>query len=454
MGSKIGANIKVLLVDSTGIISTQSFSVGSALSTSLDVAGQLKFSPDGSKFGLVAFSGLVELYEFDRCTGTVSQAVTIFDRSSAQTFYGCSFSHSGRFFYFSDTSRLFQLDLKSFPDSHSTSLIYVDSLATTSFAQHLRGPDNRIYISITVNNRRQQTTLRDSLRRHLHVISAPDSAGQSCDFRPFSLSLNRRFSYMGLPNMPNYKLGASSLYLADAGEDISVCFGDSVQLGGISDSTLSYTWLTDDHLSSSTIANPWAFPDETTTFVLSIEDSSSSFSCSFRLDTVTVRVLPAPEIPELVILEDSILAVSGAMESSISYQWFVDEMPLNMQTDSFVIPSSSGWYELAVTNHLGCTVMSDAIYWSSVGIAEVNEPREVQVVYSIESRTLGVTGIVRSSIFRLFDVWGREVLEFPIKSEGYSGKISLPNGLYYYSLTSDFGVQQAQAGELFVFEVR
>ncbi|MBL0341583.1 MAG: hypothetical protein IPP71_11960 [Bacteroidetes bacterium] len=38
---------------------------------------KMKFSPDGNKFAMINLPGLMEVYDFDRCTGVISNPVTI-----------------------------------------------------------------------------------------------------------------------------------------------------------------------------------------------------------------------------------------------------------------------------------------------------------------------------------------------------------------------------------------
>jgi hypothetical protein len=40
------------------------------------------------------------------------------------------------------------------------------------------------------------------------VINYPDSVGAACDFQPFSFNLGTGRTYFGLPNNPDYELGA------------------------------------------------------------------------------------------------------------------------------------------------------------------------------------------------------------------------------------------------------
>ncbi|MDD3875652.1 MAG: T9SS type A sorting domain-containing protein [Bacteroidales bacterium] len=68
------------------------------------------------------------------------------------------------------------------------------------------------------------------------------------------------------------------LLIADAGQNITTCFYDSVQIGGvntISGGTPPYviSWFPTYGLSDPTIANPMALPDDTTTYTVSITDA-------------------------------------------------------------------------------------------------------------------------------------------------------------------------------------
>ena len=106
------------LIDLNGITAMPVQSVGSINHTNL---AQYTFSPDGTKLVYTNLIGLMEIYDFDRCTGMLSNPVTLHPEPTAAPygrFVGCEFSTSGRFLYVStyiDTaSRLFQYDLNSF----------------------------------------------------------------------------------------------------------------------------------------------------------------------------------------------------------------------------------------------------------------------------------------------------------------------------------------------------
>jgi gliding motility-associated-like protein len=61
-------------------------------------------------------------------------------------------------------------------------------------------------------------------------------------------------------------------YTADAGENVSVCLGDSISIGTDEASNRQYSWWPKDGLSDSTAARPRAAPLNTTAYVLTVID--------------------------------------------------------------------------------------------------------------------------------------------------------------------------------------
>ncbi|MBK7969787.1 MAG: hypothetical protein IPK08_13065 [Bacteroidetes bacterium] len=61
-------------------------------------------SKDGNKFLVVDYRGLIEVFDFDRCTGLLYNAITIEAERIAlpvPKYTGCAFSLSGRYIYVS-----------------------------------------------------------------------------------------------------------------------------------------------------------------------------------------------------------------------------------------------------------------------------------------------------------------------------------------------------------------
>ena len=94
-----------------------------------------------------------------------------------------------------------------------------------------------------------------------------------------------------------------SSFNANAGEDLSICYGESIQLNASGGQNYEWNDLTGT-LSDNSIRNPFATPEETTTYTVNI---TSSDGCTDQ-DQVKVTVLDNPEIvfddPEISICEN------------------------------------------------------------------------------------------------------------------------------------------------------
>ena len=92
--------------------------------------------------------------------------------------------------------------------------------------------------------------------------------------------------------MPNYNLGPTSIYAADAGEDTVYCTNQSngVTIGTPPVEHIIYAWYPSHHLSDTTIAQPIASPTKDTWYYLTVTDTTNTTSCHTRTDSVFVRV--------------------------------------------------------------------------------------------------------------------------------------------------------------------
>ncbi len=177
--------------------------------------GQMIFSKEGNKLGLVGSNSSVDIYDFDRCSGDLYNYRNAGEVSMTYpNFYlGCSFSPNGNVFYASsiwyEYKNIYQFDLTA-PDIHaSKQLIYsyqdTGVYQGLSIGAHLLGPDGKIYIAkgdafIGGNSDTYYT-------HHIDVITDPDNLGTACNYTSCYLDLGSGRAVQGLPTMVNYNLG-------------------------------------------------------------------------------------------------------------------------------------------------------------------------------------------------------------------------------------------------------
>jgi len=186
--------------------------------------GQMKFNEQGNKLALVSQYvymttgypgyGQIDLFDFDRCSGLLSNYQNLGDDPLSNTknfFYGCSFSPSGKILYTSCQNRigtnfLYQFDLESSNIAATRNLIWFVNPDSTMIGQHQLGSDNKIYIS---NGSGYSFTFNiyDTVNMNLSVINNPDILGSGCSFSPYSFNLGGRRAFIGLPNTPTDNLG-------------------------------------------------------------------------------------------------------------------------------------------------------------------------------------------------------------------------------------------------------
>ncbi|MCX6290972.1 MAG: T9SS type A sorting domain-containing protein, partial [Bacteroidetes bacterium] len=192
---------------------------------------RLKFTRDGSKLFVVNPANLIESYDFNRCTGLLSNLNTIEPQGSAQpytNYWHFAISPNATKLYVSsimnganqDTSYLFQFDLtaSNILGSKTTLFSCVNPLQAGLLQP---GPDGKIYFSccLAVYDCEFDYLFCDTTyypeNMNISVINQPDSLGAACNFQPFSFYLGGHRAYYGLPNNPNYELGPDTNSFCD-----------------------------------------------------------------------------------------------------------------------------------------------------------------------------------------------------------------------------------------------
>jgi hypothetical protein len=140
--------------------------------------------------------------------------------------------------------------------------------------------------------------------------------------------------------------------IADAGPDVTVCSGDSVQLQG-SGGTI-YTWSPSDGLSDPNIANPFARPASTTQYTLTVQVPKPGGGYCTGTDDMTITVIPKPvaaiDPASNTICNGSSVTLTASGE--VTYTWI---SPPVTGPSITVTPTADASYTVVVTAANGCT---------------------------------------------------------------------------------------------------
>ncbi len=168
----------------------------------VDKDGQAVFSPDGSKYIRSDPYNGTHIYDFDRCTGELSNPIFI-DTLGTHACAGVAVSPNSKYLYLSNGMVLHQFDLQANDIANSKIKVAEFDGANILFEQGIifykmaLAPNGKIYMATTIRV--------DSL----HVINKPNEKGSVCDFKKYGFALPSD-SYITMPNFPNFNLGAQS----------------------------------------------------------------------------------------------------------------------------------------------------------------------------------------------------------------------------------------------------
>ena len=159
--------------------------------------GQSCFSPDGKRYVNGNVYNGINLFDFDRCTGQLSNAQRLEFLADTMGAMGMAFSPNSRFLYVTTGIWIFQYDMESsdFVSSKTVVAKYDGALAPlpTTFYHLALAPDGKIYgtanFGVFV----------------LHIIHNPNEKGLNCEVEQHGLLLATNHKYT-LPNFPHYRL--------------------------------------------------------------------------------------------------------------------------------------------------------------------------------------------------------------------------------------------------------
>ncbi len=177
-----------------------------------------KYNNKGDKLLIWNHWGLMEIYDFDRCSGNLSNLKVIHPEinSTQDFFWGAEFSPNDSLLYVStgDThTYLFQFNLTS--SNIYNSKIILDSINYPLYSgSDLKlAIDGKIYRSTlyydgTINSFPYADSVYNSYNMNLSAINDPNILGLGCNYQPYSFYLGGKRTYVGLPNNPYYDMPA------------------------------------------------------------------------------------------------------------------------------------------------------------------------------------------------------------------------------------------------------
>ncbi|BDS14743.1 T9SS type A sorting domain-containing protein [Aureispira anguillae] len=167
-----------------------------------EAAGQATFSHQGDKYFRYDYRNDLDIYDFDRCSGYLSNYLhipvidSIDNLAGSGASSGAAVSLNDRYLYVSSWIYMYQFDLwaSNIAASKDTVAIHDNFTPTaipTLFSSIQTAPDGKIYGRAYSN-------------QYLHVVDYPDLAGTACNVRQHGIDI---FFHNGqfLPNMPHYR---------------------------------------------------------------------------------------------------------------------------------------------------------------------------------------------------------------------------------------------------------
>lgn len=182
--------------------------------------------------------------------------------------------------------------------------------------------------------------------------------------------------------------------VANAGKDGLSCNNDPIQIGTTPKLGLVYQWSPAIGLTDPKTANPFAAPDNTTTYVLTV--SNSGGGCKTR-DTVTVQASVIDS--SLTLTGKDIFCIDNGDSAVLSVQpanniiWLKDNVPIRGETSPRYKVTTSGTYYAVLKNTMGCTTTTEkipiVIEKAKPGITYPVEYALIELPLSLQARNIG-----------------------------------------------------------------
>lgn len=281
-------------------------------------SGEMKISHDHKKIALsVLDENTIEVHDFDRATGIVSNALIVDTAYTSPLpynllLYGMEFSPDNSKLYYAvwGPNPLRQIDLSLLPDLTATQASRTDINTAGSFVGMRVGPDGKIYIC------------RPSTSR-ISVINYPNNPGSSCGLDVTGIYAGNGLRW-GLGNRVVTNVKDTVRHRLDT----PVCFSGPYTYQAPLN-YYSYTWSNGDNTASTTFTAP------------GIRTLIAFDGCSVLYDTVEVTALP---LDTIIVSSQQTFCFNGGLSGNLSapagFQTYVWSTGANTQQISVTGPGT------------------------------------------------------------------------------------------------------------------
>lgn len=419
----------------------------------------MKISPDGTKLAVSnvnvikqpEYTTRIELYDFNRCTGKVSNEILLEGLSPST--YACEFSPNSRYLYYSNSylpSYLYQVDVSSgVPSSIQNSTVQIAKAPTPpasqnrimAFAGLQLHADGKIYLSETGNNA-------------LHLIETPDEKGANCNFRFNAVDFEFSRANYGLPQPVPIDLLPPSVDTPLVKITVSDSCLENNPVASISGvrPTVKREWFLADTngdillTSSSRDFNLEAL--DAGAYTLKIDLFTDCQNYSYQKPITVVECF----CEGTIVLNDSCVETRSMLSVTTRYsvdsiRWLVFDSTTSLvesrMTSTFNRPLGIGPYQTKAITYFSCgtdTLESFFRIDSCFACTDVFLPNAFSPNGDGINDFFGATTLCQFDTFRLriYNRWGTKIFEANLHKAPWDGTFrgtACPLGMYHYTVS-------------------
>ncbi|RFZ84873.1 PKD domain-containing protein [Mucilaginibacter terrenus] len=300
----------------------------------LGTIGYMKASPKGDKLAAAMdySTNLVEIYDFDKVTGKITNPQTI---TGFQGFgpYGVEFSPNGQFLYIGEEgSNIYQVKMPASSGTIATKGVKIGTASRLGALQ--LASDGKIYVA-------------EPGGQYLHSIEQPNLEGLNCNFKNSTIYLGGKSSSFGLPNF------IQSYFAEVAFSSVGTCIGEvtNFKMNTSLENIQSMKWNFGDPSSpdnTSTTATPSHKYATVGTYPVTLEVLHDGETTKFTKDVV---IAPLPQVDlgkDVTLFYGQTLQLDAGNPGS-TYKWN------NGTAQQTLLVTAPGTYSVDVTSSAGCS---------------------------------------------------------------------------------------------------